>query len=82
MGIRTEATDKWVRGYVGETPIVDTRDALLFWEERFPVPGYAFRRDDVRIDLLRPSEAAPTGRSFYTAKGPVVEWYDVVVGTG
>jgi uncharacterized protein (DUF427 family) len=80
MGIRTEATDKWVRGYVGETPIVDTRDALLFWEEKFPVPGYAFRRDDVRIDLLRPSEAAPTGRSFYTAKGPVVEWYDVVVG--
>ena len=79
MGIRTEATDKWIRGYVGETAIVDTRDALLFWEEKFPVPGYAFPRDDVRTDLLRPSAAAPTGRSFYTAKGPVVEWYDVVV---
>jgi uncharacterized protein (DUF427 family) len=79
MGMRTENTDKWVRGYVGGTAVVDTRDALLFWEERFPVPGYAFPRADVRTDLLRASAAPPTQHSFYTAKGPVAQWYDVVV---
>ena len=78
MGMRTEPTDKWVRGYVGSETIVDTHDALLFWEERFPVPSYAFPRDDVRTELLRPSAGPPTRRSFYTAKGPVSEWYDVV----
>ncbi|WP_322936521.1 DUF427 domain-containing protein [Nocardioides bizhenqiangii] len=79
MGMRTEATDKWVRGYVGSEAIVDSHDALLFWEERFPVPGYAFPRDDVRTELLQASAGPPTKRSFYTAKGPVSEWYDVVV---
>jgi uncharacterized protein (DUF427 family) len=80
MGMRTEPTDKWVRGYVGDTAVVDTRDALLFWEERFPVPAYAFPRSDVRTDLLRPSATEQRARSFYTPKGPVREWYDVVVG--
>jgi uncharacterized protein (DUF427 family) len=79
MAMRTEPTDKWVRAYVGTTPIVDSHDALLFWEERFPVPGYAFPRDDVRTELLRPSSRPWKGRSFYKAKGPVSEWYDLVV---
>ena len=77
--MRTEATEKWVRGYVGTTAVVDTRNALLFWEARFPVPSYAFLRDDVRTDLLRPSAAPSTERSFSSPKGPVSEWYDVVV---
>lgn len=79
MGMRTEGTDKWVRAYVGDTPIVDSHDALLFWEERFPVPGYAFPRADVRTELLRPSTRPRTDRSFYTPKGPTSEWYDVAV---
>lgn len=78
MTMRTEATDKWIRGYVGATALVDSRNALLFWEERFPVPAYAFPRDDVRTDLLRPSADSRPRPSFYTAKGPVSEWYDVV----
>jgi uncharacterized protein (DUF427 family) len=81
MGIRTEPIDKWVRGFVGDTAIVDTRDPLLFYEERFPVPGYAFRPGDVRTDLLRPVAAGPREPSFfYQAKGPVRQWYDLVVG--
>jgi uncharacterized protein (DUF427 family) len=79
MTMRTERIDKWVRAYVGTTPIVDSHDALLFWEERFPVPGYAFPHDDVRTELLRPSSRPWKGRSFYKAKGPVSEWYDAVV---
>jgi uncharacterized protein (DUF427 family) len=80
MGIRTEPIDKWVRGYVGETAVVDTRAPLLFWEERFPVPGYAFAREDVRTELLRPAAGDPPKHRFYGPKGPVRDWYDVVVG--
>ncbi len=76
--MRTEPTDKWVRGYVGSTAIVDTRDAVLFWETRFPVPAYAFPQADVRTDLLQPSPQPLTTPSFYTPKGPVSQWYDVV----
>lgn len=76
--MRTETTDKWVRGYVGDTAIVDTRDALLFWEDRFPVPAYAFPRDDVRTDLLHRSSDTRPARSFFSPKGPVSELYDVV----
>lgn len=76
--MRTEPTEKWVRAYVGDTLVVDTHDALLFWEDRFPVPAYALPRDDVRTDLLRPAEGRPL-RSFYAPKGPVSELYDVVV---
>lgn len=78
MAMRTERSDRWVRGYVGATAVVDSRDPLLFWEDRFPVPGYAFPRSDVRYKLLRPSAGPATKRSFFTAKGPVSEWYDVV----
>jgi uncharacterized protein (DUF427 family) len=80
MTMRTEPTEKWVRGYVGDTAVVDTRDALLFWEPNFPVPMYAFPRADVRTDLLRPSAAARPERSFSGPKGPVSALYDVVVG--
>jgi uncharacterized protein (DUF427 family) len=34
--VRTEPIDKWVRGYVGATAVVDSRTPLLFWEETFP----------------------------------------------
>lgn len=81
MEVRTEPTDKWVRGYVGETVVVDSRAALLFWDPLRPVPEYAFRREDVRTDLLRPAAAPTAGpHPFYPPHGPVAEWYDVVVG--
>lgn len=78
MAMRTEPTDKWVRGYVGTTAIVDSRGALLFWEQARPVPAYAFPRGDVRTDLLQASTAPPARRSHYPPHGPVSQWYDVV----
>jgi uncharacterized protein (DUF427 family) len=78
MAMRTERTEKWVRGYVGATAIVDSHDALLFWEPARPVSAYAFPRDDVRTDLLRPSAGPREGRSHYPPHGPVSEWFDVV----
>ena len=81
MAVRTERSDKWVRGYVGDVAVVDSREPLLFWEEEFPVPAYAFPRGDVRTDLL--SEARddpPEDWSFFRPQGPVAQWYDLTVG--
>jgi uncharacterized protein (DUF427 family) len=75
--MRTEASDKWVRAYVGDVAVVDSRRPLLFWEDRFPVPGYAFPPEDVRTDLLTPSQTKQTVRNFHTPKGPVKAFYDL-----
>lgn len=81
MSVRTEPIDKWVRAYVGEVPVVDSREPLLFWEEHFPVPSYAFPRSDVRTDLLTESrDAPPTEPFFFLPRGPVSQWLDLTVG--
>ena len=78
--MRTEPIDKRVRGHVGETMVVDTRDPLLFWEDDFPIPSYALAEADVRTDLLHGTGAPPAGPwSFHGAHGPVAQWFDLVV---
>jgi uncharacterized protein (DUF427 family) len=78
--LKTELSDKWVRAYVGATAVVDSKAPVLFYEDSFPVPGYAFERSDVRTDLLRPSPEEPAGGPFFfLPKGPVTQWFDVVV---
>ena len=77
--MRTQPSPRWVRGYVGETAVVDTRSALLFWEDDLP-PSYAFDPADVRQDLLRPTSAPPPRQPwFFLPHGPVSAWYDLVV---
>jgi uncharacterized protein (DUF427 family) len=81
MAVRTERSDKWVRGYVGDVAVVDSREPLLFWEEEFPVPSYAFARSDVRTDLLSEARDDPPEEwSFLGPQGPVAQWYDLTVG--
>ena len=78
--IRTEASDKWVRGRLGGRVVVETREPLLVWQGQFP-PVYAFRRDEVADDVLVPSEAPTSdGFSFFAPQVPVAQWYDVVSG--
>lgn len=78
--MRTEPSPRWVRGYVGEVAVVDTRTALLFWEDEFPVPSYAVERADVRTDLLRAATGAPATQPwFFLPHGPVAHWYDLEV---
>lgn len=80
MPARTESSDKWVSAYVGDTPVVESRSPTLFFEDAFPVPGYAFAASDVRTDLLRSSPEAPaSGPSFFGPKGPVSQWFDLDV---
>ena len=68
MPVKTEVSDKWVRAYVGETAVVDTRAPVLFYEESFPVPGYAFATSDVRTDLLRPNGKAPSDEPTFSRR--------------
>lgn len=80
MAVRTEHIDKWVRAYLDDVVVVDSRDPLLFWEESFPVPAYAFPRDDVRTDLLSESLTEPPREPFFfLPQGPVSQWYDLTV---
>ncbi len=80
MAVRTEHIDKRVRAYLDGVTIVDSREPLLFWEEDFPVPGYAFPRRDVRTELLSDARSAPPRKpSFFSPKGPVSRWYDLTV---
>jgi uncharacterized protein (DUF427 family) len=79
--VRTEVSDKWVRAYVDDVAVVDSREAVLFWEDHFPVPAYAFPRHAVRTDLLAESHDAPPREPFFfLPKGPVSQWFDLTVG--
>lgn len=53
--ITWEPSERWVRGKKGALTVVDSRRPLLVWEPGKPMPLYAFPRDDVRTDLLRPA---------------------------
>jgi uncharacterized protein (DUF427 family) len=78
--VRTERSDKWVRAYVGETAVVDSRAPLLFYEASFPVPAYAFAQSELRMDLLQPAAGEPPREPFFfLPKGPVSQWFDVKV---
>ncbi|WP_055491293.1 DUF427 domain-containing protein [Streptomyces sp. TP-A0356] len=69
-GLQWEPSERWVRGRKGDVTVVDSRHPVLVWEPGAPVPLYAFPREEVRADLLRPAKAPPTGahtgsRIFY-----------------
>ena len=59
-----EVSARWVRGFVGETAVVDSRAQLIGWEAELPVPRYLFRRQDVVVTALRPT-AAPETLSYH-----------------
>lgn len=79
--MRTEISDKWVRAIVGGRAVVDSRAPMLFWEQKFPVPGYAFAPEDIRMDLLVPASGEPAEEAapFSAPKGPVSQWFDLHV---
>jgi uncharacterized protein (DUF427 family) len=51
-----ESSPRWVRARIGDVTVVDSKQVLLLWEEGETLPVYLFPREDVRTDLLRPSE--------------------------
>ena len=56
-GITFEPTERWVRALIGDTYLVDSKQALLQWETGIPTSAYLFPDADVRTDLLRPRPA-------------------------
>ncbi|MET8246588.1 DUF427 domain-containing protein [Streptomyces sp. NPDC005202] len=73
-GLLWEPSDRWVRGRTGDVTVVDSRHPVLVWEPGVPVPLYAFPREEVREDLLRPAKNPPTG-----AHTGAEIFYDLVV---
>jgi uncharacterized protein (DUF427 family) len=79
--VQVEQSERWVRAECAGVVVVDSRRPLLFREDVFPVPAYAFHPDDVRTDLLHPSEVpGPTTPFFFQPKGAVSQWFDLRVG--
>jgi uncharacterized protein (DUF427 family) len=80
--METLPSERWVRSFVGDLTLVDSRDPLLFWEHGFPVAGYAFSSGTIEMDHLSESSAPPArnGFDFFGPKGPVSTWFDVIVG--
>lgn len=79
-GLLWEPGERWVRGYKRDVAVVDSRHPVLVWEPGVPVPVYAFPREEIRTDLLRPAKNPQTGahtgsRIFYDLEvdGELVE---------
>ncbi|MDF2507287.1 MAG: hypothetical protein K0Q52_1146 [Microbacterium sp.] len=73
-----EPSERWLRAYIGDTAVVDSRRAVLVWEPVAKVPEYGFPVDDVRTDLL--VEGEPPAASYYRPKLPARRWFDFVDG--
>lgn len=65
--VRVEETAKWLRSYFGGELVIDTTDAKLVWENPH-YPAYYVPLDDVRQDLLTPSERTERSPSRGTAR--------------
>jgi uncharacterized protein (DUF427 family) len=77
--VRVEPSPRWVRAFFGGHPIADSKRVLLVFEPR-RLPVYYFPRQDVRMDLLQPSDytaasggGAPTARWSLAVDGRRVD---------
>ncbi len=75
---RWEPSERWLRGWVGDLAVVDSRRAVLVWEPGAKVPEYGFPSEDVRTDLLTPG--GPPASPYYRPKLPARRWHDLAVG--
>jgi uncharacterized protein (DUF427 family) len=51
-----EPSPRWVCATVRDITVADSKRVLLLWEEDKVISVYLFPREDVRTDLLSPSE--------------------------
>lgn len=72
-----EPSERWVRGWVDDAAVVDSRRPILVWEPGAKVPEYGYPLRDVRTDLLVPGE--PPAQSYYRPRLPARRWFDLVV---
>lgn len=72
--ITYEPTARWVRARIGDTYVVDSRNALLQWETGIPTSNYIFPESDVRTDLLTETEPPAERQRLLAAR-----WFDADV---
>ncbi|GAB3576085.1 DUF427 domain-containing protein [Leifsonia lichenia] len=75
-----QPSGRWVRGFVGDTAVVDSRDQILVWEPTHKVPEYGFPLADVRTDLLQETAAPTENLGYYRPRRPPAQWYDLRLG--
>jgi uncharacterized protein (DUF427 family) len=73
MSVRVEQSQKRVRVYLGGEAIADSTGVKLVWEKPY-YPTYFFPENDVRMELLTPTEHTKRSPSrgearFFTVKG-------------
>ncbi len=73
---RWEPSERWLRGWLGDLAVVDSRRPILVWEPGAKVPEYGFPLADVRAELLTPGE--PPASPYYRPRLPARRWYDLV----
>lgn len=73
--LRTETSNRWVRGWLGDRAIVDSRESLLFWTPRFPVPFYAFPPHAIASGVLRETSPPSATHPFFGPQTPVLQWF-------
>lgn len=73
-----EPSERWVRGWVDDVAVVDSRRPILVWEPRARVAEYGFPIADVRTDRLVPGE--PPAGGYYRPALPARRWFDLVLG--
>ena len=66
--LRYETTQKRVRAVIGDETVADTTHALLVWEPRRVVPGYAVPEADLRAELV-PVDTAPADAGAFLHPG-------------
>ncbi|WP_431038413.1 DUF427 domain-containing protein [Streptomyces sp. P6-2-1] len=67
-----EPSERWVRGVRGSVTVVDSKHPVLVRDPDKYAPLYAFPKEDVRTDLLKPGAAPPDG-----ATDPGKQFYDL-----
>lgn len=67
--VRVEPSPRWVRAFFGGNAIADSKQVLLAFEPR-RLPVYYFPVQDVRMDLLRPTDYSRTTGQ----QAPVARW--------
>ncbi|MGG7463025.1 DUF427 domain-containing protein [Plantibacter sp. YIM 135347] len=73
-------SSRWLRGFVDDVAVVDSRQQILVWEPRAKVPEYGFPLEQVRTDLLVPTEPPASDRGFYRPRRPAKSWFDLRLG--
>jgi uncharacterized protein (DUF427 family) len=63
--LRVESSGRWVRGFVGNTAVVDSKHVKVVYGAR-RLATYFFPTSDVRMDLLTKSSVADTGDQRWT----------------